>query len=54
MILQKKRLKLGEDIQEADLWGLDCFTRKNVRECLKGDSKPLFYVSRGEKKQEKV
>mmetsp|Transcript_22475 Transcript_22475/g.39821 ORF Transcript_22475/g.39821 Transcript_22475/m.39821 type:complete len:1562 (+) Transcript_22475:97-4782(+) len=31
---KNNRLDLGKDVKEADMWGLDCYTRKNIQSVL--------------------
>lgn len=33
-VSERKTLELGRDITEADTWGIDCYTRKNVHDAI--------------------
>lgn len=33
-VSERKTLELGRDIVEADTWGIDCYTRKNVHDAI--------------------
>ena len=43
-VQERRPLQLGRDIQEVNAWGIDCYTRRNIRDGKNTVSKAHFSV----------